>query len=124
MAENLSNYTTPKQAEYFIQLGVPAETADCLMYEWKLKDGTIRYQIQARNLGGIKRKRHHAGKPCWSVAQLQKIFLTCVNSPNPFANFVVLNKGDLEVGLATAMMHYFYKYKLDFSKLKESCTEG
>lgn len=70
------NFTSPEQAKKLMELGVPAWTADC--YRWDFGEGlSFRYssEVHSRTYDYQKIEGHRF--PCWSVAQLQRIFREC-----------------------------------------------
>ena len=75
-----NNFTTPEQSKRLIELGVPADSADCF-YDKQFFGGTI---IQTR-MGSDWRGSHDLFSgvfknyitPCWSVGRLIEIFDMC-----------------------------------------------
>ena len=64
----LSPYTSPEQSRRLLDLGLPADTADCYYDPYgqiqKLPDDTTFYHLHARNVAIL---------PCWSAGQLIQI---------------------------------------------------
>lgn len=107
-----NNYTTLKQSKRLLELGLPADSADCYYDSWK--------QIQLRQLADLHNDffdvyKHYT--PCWSVGQLMEIFELC--------NLYELHKfatRDWSVNIKKLMRDYEVAAEenmLDFSKLEE-----
>ena len=114
-----NNFTTPEQSKRLLELGVPADSADCVhtylgikmlpenivysQYDWMVADGDHR-------------------TPCWSVGRLIEISLKCSTLPSrqvvfsrfgendeyPIVNFII------EVLRSSIITNH-----CDFSKLEE-----
>lgn len=76
MGKLQNNFTTPKQSKLLLQLGVPAESADCIFTrfsrdeKWKRRfiEDIVSTQLFC-NLDFYL--------PCWSVGRLMEIFDKC-----------------------------------------------
>lgn len=73
------NFTTPKQSKRLLKLGVPADSADCL-----LDNGWL--EIDEDDVPSVIHKTHKFTDynqqdytPCWSVGRLIEIFNECSN---------------------------------------------
>ena len=79
MRELQNNFTTPEQSKRLLELGVPADSADCYYYDWD-SDGKSPhvfdwYDRQIIDFG--KRVSSTAKFPCWSVGRLMEIIDIC-----------------------------------------------
>lgn len=116
-----NNYTTPEQSKRLLELGVPADSADCVHtylgikilpegivysnYNWMVADGDNRI-------------------PCWSVGQLMNIFDIChiveQTSKDGWCSYRRLHKNQTYIDY---LLFVYKKNKmqelLDFSKLEE-----
>lgn len=114
-----NNFTTPEQSKRLLELGVPADSADCYYtgnycliwvksdvdkIDWNAKVGSKNFYI-----------------PCWSVGRLMDIICNCHVITNQFmenwiccdkdTNLIELLISDIEVYIAAG--------HIDFSKLEE-----
>jgi len=64
-----NNFTTPEQSKRLLELGVPADSADCYFNEWQHEN--IR---GADDLNDGFFLRHPECFPCWSVGRLIEIY--------------------------------------------------
>lgn len=108
-----SNYTTPEQSKRLLELGVPANSADCyydqyqiLNFRTELDYGYDFFELNFRFI------------PCWSVGRLIEIMNICAK-PKEQATMVeeMLYCKDL-VELLVYMIEA-NKQVIDFSKLEE-----
>ena len=83
------NFTTPEQSKQLLELGVPAESADCYYYDWASdpEDETYGACIQwiDTTIGDNYQKFRDleiAALPCWSVGRLIDISMTCTTLPD------------------------------------------
>jgi len=113
----LNNFTTPKQSKRLLELGVPADSADCYCgKDGKLHciiDGTIPYSLLWET-GCI---------PCWSVGRLIEIILLCHTSND---SGIMFNKSLYELSYCTNIQWCIRVLEsrlkcghMDFSKLEE-----
>ena len=116
-------YTTIEQSKRLLELGLPANTADC--YFERYKPGKYcRVQVRQNSIETSDNffKKYGDGDlynyyPCWSVGQLIKIYLQCCNESETFSACVILSKPFFKD------VEYILKYIeediefLDFSKL-------
>ena len=111
-----NNFTTPEQSKRLLELGVPADSADCYLQYDNFQDF---YRMQLFEEGYEKSSQMHMHKndlPCWSVGRLIEILSKCMPSEIYTPKFrcdtdvmkEVLDAIELEL-----------KYGLDFSKLEE-----
>lgn len=104
-----NNFTTPEQSNRLLELGVPADSADC----YRTAYGTITPWDEENELKwytGVNR-------PCWSVGRL--IELHEILFPQ-YKNFIIERD---DVTLISRMVKYYEigakQGALDFSKLEE-----
>lgn len=80
-----NNFTTPEQSKRLLELGVPADSADCVLENLNTAENNFQSEYYTR---WIIEKRHvkedifcerNEGVflPCWSVGQLIEIFIIC-----------------------------------------------
>lgn len=73
-----NNFTTPGQSKQLLELGVPADSADCIRVidtnvVFFIPDGrNVEYYIDKYN-----EERNVKAEPCWSVGRLIEICLKC-----------------------------------------------
>lgn len=114
-----NNFTTPEQSKRLLELGVPADSADCVHtylgikilpegivysnYDWMVADGDNRI-------------------PCWSVGRLIEIFTTCAEYYTG-DNSLVFNRESVSLGNINCLISVIelaVKDKcINFSKLEE-----
>jgi hypothetical protein len=105
------NFTTPEQSKRLLELGVPADSADCYYDQYRiLQYRTIDdygYDFFGLNFRFI---------PCWSVGRLMGIFAICFDPD--FIHFDTFADG---INFLKQMMDKFETYaeNMDFSKLEE-----
>lgn len=116
-----NNFTTPEQSKRLLELGVPADSADCF-YEalrgknydesgswagWKSRPVVITYSIPDWS--------KHSDWPCWSVGRMIELHELLFPEIDNF----VIEKNDIP--LIERMVRYFEicKEEIDFSKLEE-----
>mgnify|MGYP003504724126 CR=1 FL=1 len=72
-----SNFTTPEQSKRLLELGVPADSADCY-YLREHNDKVYLFQNQKESDNCISKIRLRIGlghaMPCWSVGRLIEIY--------------------------------------------------
>lgn len=70
------NFTTPEQSKRLLELGVPADSADCFWFDERdlmfLKDEL--YSDEAKDGEWVRATDY---LPCWSVGRLIEIYLIC-----------------------------------------------
>lgn len=84
MKQLQNNFTTPEQSKRLLELGVPADSADCYLFKFRCKDVYTQWHI---NL--FENKETYSWKmnilsgsqyeylPCWSVGRLIEIGMIC-----------------------------------------------
>ena len=80
-----NNFTTPEQSKKLLELGIPADTADCFFYLYtndsdnphilykKLSETQADYDSPFSSIKAVL-------YPCWSVGRLIEIWLLCNNA--------------------------------------------
>lgn len=113
-----SNFTTPEQSKRLLELGVPADSADCIMrdnehvYKYNFDmEPTMTQLIKRLNTDDYR----HRYIPCWSVGRLMEIYkivgeeagqcVSCSKNQTQVESLVQLYEENIEL--------------LDFSKLEE-----
>lgn len=114
-----NNFTTPEQSKRLLELGVPADSADCY------------YNTDGENIGvlpdnttfgefnkSIKRVLDKELSLCWSVGRLMEIIMRCHKQGILFFSSIRIYKTDI---LNNSIIDYLIKYMpdMDFSKLED-----
>lgn len=111
-----NNFTTPEQSKRLIELGVPADSADCY---YDLIDGeyTPLWRDDRANIFSFS-----FIKPCWSVGRLIEIAILCTNHYTG-DDAMQFKRECLKYGLVECMIVLLFLSNsdgdLDFSKLEE-----
>lgn len=75
-----NNYTTPEQSKRLLELGLPADSADCY-YLREHEDKVYLFQNQKESDNCISKIRLRIGlghaMPCWSAGRLLEIYEIC-----------------------------------------------
>ena len=80
------NFTTPEQSKRLLELGVPADSADCLLipiaYSETKKETIYNEPMIMRNNAlfshyGYQSHKHMEWLPCWSAGRLMEIISIC-----------------------------------------------
>lgn len=112
-----NDFTTPEQSKRLLELGVPADSADCYLLRTHTQGDTFLPKILHGETYSELDKFTNMLEylPCWSVGRLQQIYAICFTG-EPFKmwyddNFFIPENviGGIEAR----------KEELDFSKLKE-----
>ena len=105
-----NNYTTPEQSKRLLELGVPADSADCYWNDFIQKPYVLSNLYSKGTFLNPK-------APCWSVGRLNEIFKICSD------NHIEIYDLDLEGTQIERAMQAFENYAkynwLDFSKMEE-----
>ena len=129
-----NNFTTPEQSKRLLELGVPADSADCYFFDWKAKfkeiiqrdllPDDVSYEewiIQPDSFNEMHKERY---LPCWSVGRLIEIYLTCVLEYHPYDDFYTetpslhLMAFDKD-RLIEEVIEIMSEDEMDFSKLED-----
>lgn len=114
-----NNFTSTEQSKRLLELGVPADSADCY-YLREHDDKVYLFQNQKESDNCISKIRLRLGlghaMPCWSVGRLMEIFAICFDPD--FIHFDTYADG---INFLQQMMDKYETYaeNMDFSKLKE-----
>jgi len=110
-----SNFTTPEQSKRLLELGLPADSADCYYEAFGFGKG---YQTFP-NACGYFDKDNLLDLPCWSVGRLIEILKLCVTSTLDFID-IIENVRVFEDTLQILVQAFSeYADVIDFSKLEE-----
>ena len=74
-----NNFTTPEQSKRLLELGVPADSADCYLLRTRTKGDTFIVEVLHDELYSRHDKFTNLLEylPCWSVGRLIEIMLLC-----------------------------------------------
>ena len=81
-----SNFTTPEQSNRLLELGVPADSADCIFTRYSKYEKWKRRFIEDV-VGEQLFCNQDFYFPCWSVGRLIEIYLTCALEYHPYDDF-------------------------------------
>ena len=112
-----NNFTTPEQSKRLLELGLPADSADCFWFDERdlmfLKD--ILYSDEAKDGEWVRATDY---TPCWSVGRLIEIMNICSIWGN-----VSIHRTDREVTqieqLIEILQNRINGKTIDLSKLEE-----
>ena len=84
-----NNFTTPEQSKRLLELGIPADSADCYLLRTHTKGDTFIVEVLHDELYSKKDKFTNLLEymPCWSVGRLIEIYLTCALEYHPYDDF-------------------------------------
>lgn len=117
-----NDYTTPEQSKRLLELGVPADSADCVNYISPTCDGGVYVSTDAIQIPhGSTFSGYSCSEtyPIWSVGRLIEIYNTCVDFDlDNGAAIVIFIQDESPV---VQMMEMFEDKVgiMDFSKLEE-----
>ena len=82
MGKLKNNFTTTEQSKRLLELGVPADSADCYLLRTHTKGDTFIVEVLHDELYSKKDKFTNLLEylPCWSVGRLIEIFELCTSS--------------------------------------------
>ena len=72
-----NNYTTPEQSKRLLELGVPADSADCYLTRFGMDEDWEVKVLNYVKYSEIAISNQEYCLPCWSVGQLIKILSIC-----------------------------------------------
>ena len=116
-----NNFTTPEQSKRLLELGVPADSADCCLRRILTDGGYCEtWRVDVFNFIG---QIHDDYLPCWSVGRLMEIFEICDVQPAGTENNMCSIPSLKRMSYMEYMMKCFTKAIeieiLDFSKLED-----
>ena len=125
MKELQNNFTTPEQSKKLLDLGVPADSADCVLENLDTAENNFQSEYYTR---WIIEKRHVKEDifcernegiflPCWSVGRLIEIYDICRYYDGDYDN--VYGKETYIETFISAIEEAILDDMLDFSKLEE-----
>lgn len=111
------NFTTPEQSERLLELGVPADSADCYYTQEEIEGNMYWFDLHIKKEYQPHTSLHAStiwGEilPCWSVGRLIEIYCTCIGE-----NYIQLAMVDDMMESLVFMIEH--DADLDFSKLEE-----
>ena len=110
-----NNFTTPEQSKRLLELGVPADSADCYYDGRKI----LRARGEAWMLESNFFNEYSYFTPCWSVGRLMEIFDKCKTCRTDYyRDWVEYTTWDDYVEFIIGVFN-FWNSTLDFSKLEE-----
>ena len=113
-----SNFTTPEQSMRLLELGVPADSADCY-YLREHEDKVYLFQNQKESDNCISKIRLRIGlghaMPCWSVGRLLEMYEIVGENAG---QCVTTTKGTSRIE-SLVQLYEENTILLDFSKLEE-----
>ena len=117
-----NNFTTPEQSKRLLELGFPADSADCYLLKCRYGNDVFHPQLLNDELYSQKDKFTNVlcYMPCWSVGRLMEIYLICQTFGDGLHFFTAddwdENMLDELCNLFSTMVKYNY---IDFLKLEE-----
>ena len=111
-----NNYTTPEQSKRLLELGVPADSANCYYDSWK----RVQWRQQADLHNDFFESYPHY-IPCWTVGRFIELLVTCAIDKD-YVEEIIKGTACYAAAVETYVnvITYLYKKKeLDFSKLEE-----
>lgn len=121
-----NNFTTYEQSKRLLELGVPADSADCYLLRTHTKGDTFIVDVLHGELYSEKDKFTNMLEylPCWSVGRLIEIYLTCALECHPYDDFYTdtpslhLMAFDKD-RLIEEVIDIMFDDKMDFYKLED-----
>jgi len=106
-----SNFTTPEQSKRLLDLGVPADSADCYYDHYKNLEVRVYGKLESSFFDTYTRFT-----PCWSVGQLIEVYEICTGQV--WQNEIIENYSKIDM-LLEDFEDVEKKYRFDFLKLDE-----
>lgn len=75
-----NNYTTPEQSKRLLELGVPADSADCYLTRFGIDEDWEVKILNNVKYSEITINNQEYCNPCWSVGRLMEIYETCTST--------------------------------------------
>ena len=115
-----NNFTTPEQSKRLLELGVPADSADCYYTQEEIEGNMYWFNLHIKREYQPHTSLHASTMwgeilPCWSVGRLIEIFEIC--TPYKIEQFVFT--GTYIEQICKAFLFAKEMKSLDFSKLEE-----
>ena len=111
-----NNFTTPEQSKRLLELGVPADSADCALL---LNKNANKYEYIVINNQDDYNFMDDNTLPCWSVGRLMEILGICAGMECVDFETLAWTEGILSEKLIILTEDLAKYDKLDFSKLEE-----
>ena len=114
MTKLQNDFTTPEQSKRLLEIGVPADSANCCLRRL-LTDGGYceRWKVDVFNFIG---QVHDDYLPCWSVGRLMEIFSKCYTGAKCYYSPRNLCKTEFWIERFNRLNKIGF---IDFSKLEE-----
>ena len=116
-----NNFTTHEQSKRLLELGVPADSADCcylaIVTRYDVNEAVIDYAKWVTVLEDGEQIGVH-DLPCWSAGRLLDIYLLSVEMETNIKPNAIFFLGDNK-SLMENLMEWFETESFDFSKLDE-----
>ena len=126
MGKLQNNFTTPAQSKRLLELGVPADSADCYLLRTHTKGDTFIVEVLHDELYSKKDKFTNVLEylPCWSVGRLIEIYLTCALECHPYDDFYTETPSLHLIAfekdrLIDEIIEIMFDDTMDFAKLEE-----
>lgn len=111
-----NNYTTPEQSKRLLELGVPADSADCYYDIYNGRINVIHTTDASWRETDKAFMYYQSYLPCWSAGRLIEIFEICTGQV--WQNEIIENYSKIDM-LLEDFEDREQKYTFDFSKLEE-----
>ena len=119
-----NNFTTPEQSKQLLELGVPADSADCYYTQEEIEGNMYWFDLHVKREYQPHTSLHASitwgdTLPCWSVGRLIEIFELCTSSKfeRIKTRYSVLT--DVLWQIEMYVTEASKGFSIDFSKLKE-----
>ena len=111
-----NNFTTVEQSKRLLELGLPADSADC-RYENNWSHVETHKPVYTKIMHG--HPIHNDDMPCWSVGRLIEIFEICTPFVfTGFYNYIGTNT-EVMIKIYESVICHPVKNLMDFSKLED-----
>lgn len=107
-----NNYTTPEQSKRLMELGLPADSADCYHNRIAEKPFILSMPYSYSNWDD----KDNPPLPCWSVGRLIEIYLLC--SAYNFKYEFLAEEKPIDT-IVSSIEYAIQELDFDFSKLEE-----
>lgn len=119
-----NNFTTPEQSKRLLEIGAPADSADCYLTRFGMDEDWEKKVLNNVKYSEIAISNQKYCLPCWSVGRLMEIYLTCALDYHPYDDFYTETPSlhfmafDKDM-LIEEVIEIMSEDKMDFSKLEE-----